>query len=102
MMSVAPTVAIGTAAAVTGSTSHAPWLDTTSTRSIPGDRIPAPAGHTRPPVAGLSSVSRAQAAMGTVAETSVVQSTRHHEDVASTPTAARKMSAPLLEAGPGG
>ena len=63
--------------------------------------MPAPAGHDPAP-ATAGSTSIANMATGTDGLTSVFQSTRHHVSVAVSPTAARKMSAPLWAAGPSG
>ena len=51
---------------------------------------------------GARSVSNVNSAMGTDGSSSVFQSTRHHVSVSVSPTATRKMSAPLRAAGPAG
>ena len=61
---------------VSGLTSHAPRLETTSAWSMPGEVTPAAAGHAGEPVAGLLSVSSAHSAMGMLGSASVTQSTR--------------------------
>ena len=68
--------------------------------SSPGQRPPAPAGHSLTPVP--RSVSIVKSAMGIEGSSSVFQSTRHHVCVSVKPIAARKMSAPLRAAGPVG
>jgi len=85
-----------------GASSQAPRLDTSSTRSMPGDRRPGTPGQSAVPVRASLSVSSAKAATGTFGSTSVVQSTRHHVCRRVRPTAARKTSAPFAAAGPFG
>lgn len=69
--------------------------------SIPADRTPAPAGHcvlaARP-----RPVSMANKPTGTEGSTNVFQSIRHQVSDSVSPTATRKMSAPLPAAGPSG
>jgi len=69
---------------------------------MPGEVRPAPAGHLDAPVDERASVSSAHSAMGTRGSTRVVQSTRQYDASLSSPTAVRKMSAPLPRAGPSG
>ncbi|VBA40307.1 hypothetical protein LAUMK13_02992 [Mycobacterium innocens] len=68
---------------------------------MPAERTPAPAGHSAD-AARPRSVSKVNSAIGTVASTSVFQSTRQQVWVSVRPIATRKMSAPLPAAGPSG
>ena len=91
----------GVDACVVRSISRAPEAETSSARSMPVERTPAPAGHSSVVVVARS-VSNVNSAMGTDGSSSVFQSTRHHVSVSVSPTATRKMSAPLRAAGPSG
>ena len=75
-VSAPPRAVTSVRAPVTGSTSQAPRLETTSAWSIPGELTPAAAGHAEAPVAGLSSVSNVHSAIGIVGSARVTQSTR--------------------------
>lgn len=83
------------------SISVAPPPETSRAMSIPGERTPAPAGHCSGALRA-GPVSKVNRAMGTDASTNVFQSIRHQVSVAVSPTATRKMSAPLRAAGPSG
>ena len=63
---------------------------------MPGEDTPAPAGQADAPVAAFPSVSKVHSAIGTVGSVRVFQSMRQYDVVLVRPTAARKMSAPLL------
>jgi len=92
---------MGVDACVVRSISRAPAAETSSARSIPADRTPAPAGQSSVVVVARS-VSKVNSAMGTDGSSRVFQSTRHQVSVSVSPTATRKMSAPLPAAGPAG
>ena len=83
------------------SISRARVSETSNAKSMPAERTPAPAGHAE--VGACSrSVSNVNNAIGTDGSSSVFQSIRHHVWVSVSPTATRKMSAPLRPAGPRG
>ena len=88
---------------------HAPTPEISNARSIPVERTPAFAGHSLfatavPSVseAAPRSVSKVNKPIGTDLSNKVFQSMRHHVSVVVSPTATRKMSAPLRAAGPSG
>ena len=62
---------------------------------MPAEVMPAPSGQAATPVAGSSSVSSANVAIGTRGSTSVFQSMRHQVSEAVSPIPTRKRSAPL-------
>src|SRR3954470_11698670 len=84
------------------SRSCAPRELTTRARSMPGEDTLAWAGHADRPVLALPSISKVQAAIGTLGSTRVFQSTRQIVASSTRPAAARKMSAPLSRAAPAG
>jgi hypothetical protein len=91
----------GVVAWVARSISFAPAPETSSAKSIPAERTPAPAGQAAVP-ARSGPVSNVNTPIGTEASIRVFQSIRHQVWVSVSTMATRKMSAPLWAAGPSG